>query len=103
MSERLIEDWTVVDCIELATVGVDKDAPVATGHEAVERIDNSYDAEAYDIKAHSVYVHRLGVGATCIADCWSRDAAQTIGAALAAYLHVPVDDDTLDVDVEGAL
>lgn len=98
--EHLIENWADVDCIELATVGVDENAPVATGNECVERLDGE-DAEGYRVTAHSVYVHRLGVGATCIADCWSRDAAQTIGAALAAYLRVPVDDETLDVEVEG--
>jgi hypothetical protein len=91
-------DWKDVDCIELATVGVDREQPVATGHECVERIDS--DPDAYEFRSHSVYVHRAGVGATCIADCWDRDAARQLGTALARALKVPVDDETVDMGDE---
>ena len=99
MRERLINNWADVDAIEVATVGVDREEPVATGDEAVTRIDGE-DPEGYRIVSHSVYVHRPGVGATCVADCWDRDAAQQLGAALAAYLGKPVDDYTVDREVE---
>jgi hypothetical protein len=89
-------DWKDVDCIELATVGVDREQPVATGNECVERIDGD-DPDAYEFRSHSVYVHRQGIGATCIADCWDRDVARQLGTALARALKVPVDDETVDM------
>lgn len=86
--------WPDVDAIEVATVGLDREQP-----DAVTRIDGE-DASGYRIVAHSVYVHRHGVGATCVCDCWVRDIAQQIGRALAEQLGVPIDDYTVDAAVE---
>lgn len=92
-------DWTAVDAIEIATIGRDREQPVATGYDDVERMDG-LDPEGYDIVSHSVYVHRPGIGATCIADCWDRETAQRLGQALGQTLGVPVDDYTLAVAVD---
>lgn len=89
-------DWTRFDCIEIATVGIDREQPAATGEPVVCRIDGE-DPEGYIFSAHAIYGHLREGGVECLADCWDRDVARKLGAALAGQLGVPMDDYSIDM------